>query len=200
MTKNVHMFGAKNDHFLMLCHEGQLGSPDSELSAVIYGVSATHSAEGLQYFFCTYSFFLRLGQSCPAGARPSRIIGQGYSQAGTFCGVLNVSLRAFNTQLVLHLTCFVIRHPSSIVHHPPSVIHHMSSVIRRPSSVIHHLSSVACHPSSIIRHSSSVIHRPSSAICHRSSVIGHPSSVLCCTFFVSFHYFFRTFSPYFLQN
>ena len=120
MTKNVHMFGAKNDHFLMLCHEGQLGSPDSELSAVIYGVSATHSAEGLQYFFCTYSFFLRLGQSCPAGARPSRIIGQGYSQAGTFCGVLNVLLRAYSAQLGVkgNQLTFMTQHEKVIIFRP----------------------------------------------------------------------------------
>ena len=39
-------------------------------------------------------------------------------QAGTFWGVLNVSLRASGTQLELDLTCFVI------------VIHHSSFVIR----------------------------------------------------------------------
>ena len=33
---------------------------------------------------------------------PSRIMGQGYSQAGTFWGVLNVSLRAFGAQLGLN--------------------------------------------------------------------------------------------------
>ena len=103
------------------------------------------------------------------------------------------------SQLRLDLTCFVIRHPSSIVHHPPSVIRHLSSAVRHPHYVIHHLSSVACHLSSIIRHSSSVIHRPSSAICHRSSVIGHPSSVLVCIFSSLFPYFFPFF-PYFLQN
>ena len=33
------------------------------------------------------------------GARPSRIVGQGYSPAGTFWCVLNVSLRASGTQV-----------------------------------------------------------------------------------------------------
>ena len=33
-------------------------------------------------------------------ARPSRIVGQGYSQAGTFWGILNVSLRAYGAQIV----------------------------------------------------------------------------------------------------
>ena len=28
------MFGTKNDHFLKLCHEGQLGPPASKLSAI----------------------------------------------------------------------------------------------------------------------------------------------------------------------
>ena len=32
-------------------------------------------------------------------ARPSRIVWQGYSQAGTFWGVLNLSLRAYGAQL-----------------------------------------------------------------------------------------------------
>ena len=32
-------------------------------------------------------------------ARPSRIVGQGYSQAGTFWGILNVSLRAYGAQI-----------------------------------------------------------------------------------------------------
>ena len=46
------------------------------------------------------------------------IIGPGY-RAGTFWGVLNVSLRASGIQLGLDLTCFVIRHPSSVICHRP---------------------------------------------------------------------------------
>ena len=82
-----------------------------------------------------------------------------------------------------HSACIgpnLLCHPSSIIHRPSSAICHPSPVIRRPSSVIHIPSSTICHLSSI------VLHPP--------SVIGHPSSVLCCTFFVSFHHFFRTFS------
>ena len=58
--------------------------------------------------------------------------GQDTVGAGTFWGVLNVSLRASGTQLGLDLTCFVIRHPSSDIPHPSFVIRHLSSVIRHP--------------------------------------------------------------------
>ena len=120
------------------------------------------------------------------------IIMIGYSLGGHILGCserLALCLR-HSARIGPNLLCHpssIIRRPSSTVRHPSSVIRHSPSVIRHPPSVIHRLSFV-------IHHSSFVIRRPLSAICHRSSVIGHPSSVLCCTFFVSFHHFFRTFS------
>ena len=122
--------------------------------------------------------------------------------AGTFWGVLSVSLCAFGTQLGLGLTCFVIRHPSSVVRHPPSVIHRQSSVIHRLSSVIHRQSSTVCHSSSIIRHSSSAVLYPPSVIGRLSSVIRHPYFVvlflyLFITFSVLFPLFFAKWKMYF---
>ena len=106
------------------------------------------------------------------------IIGPGYSLGGYILGCSQrlASCLRHSAHIGPNLHC----HPSSIIHRPSSAICHPSPVIRRPSSVIHIPSSTICHPSSI------VLHPP--------SVIGHPSSVLCCTFFVSFHHFFRTFS------
>ena len=42
------------------------------------------------------------------------ILGQDTVRVGTFWGVLNVSFCASGTQLGLVLTCFVVRHPSSV--------------------------------------------------------------------------------------
>ena len=65
-----------------------------------------HAYQGLVIFIKNLSI---LGPMPPYETGSS---GQDTVQAGTFWGVLNVSLRASGTQLRLDLTCFVIRHPS----------------------------------------------------------------------------------------
>ena len=72
-------------------------------------------------------------------ARPSgRIVGPEVTvKAGTFWGVLNVSLCASGTWLRLDLTCFVNCHPS-VICHPSFVICHSSTVIHHPSTVNRH--------------------------------------------------------------
>ena len=81
--------------------------------------------------------------------RSSRTSGQDTVGAGEFWGVLNDLLRASGTHLGLDLTCFVIRHLSSVVRPPPSVLCRSSSAVRRPLSVIRRPSSAVRHPSSV---------------------------------------------------
>ena len=147
----------------------------------------------------TFMLLYTLGPMPPYGRRTQiGSSGQVTVWAGTFWGVLSVSLCAFGTQLRLGLTCFVIRHPSSVVRHPPSVIHRQSSVIHRLSSFIHRQSSTVCHSSSIIRHSSSAVLYPPSVIGRLSSVIRHPYFVvLFCIFSSLFPYFFPFFPLFF---
>ena len=158
-----------------------------------------HAYQGLVIFIKNLS---KLGPMLPYGTGSS---GQDTVWAGTFWGVLNVSLRAFGTQLILDLTCFVIRHPSSIVHHSPSVIRHLSSAVRRPSSTFRHPTFFICRLSSVIHHLSFVIRHPPSFIRHLSLVGCHRSSVIrallyfFCIFSPLFPYFF-SFSLYFLQK
>ena len=53
----------------------------------------------LIYMCVLINVFLKQAKAALQAARPSRIVGQGYSQAGTFWGVLNISLGAFGAQL-----------------------------------------------------------------------------------------------------
>ena len=46
---------------------------------------------------------MKLGLGRRTGGKASRIVGQGYSQAGTFWGALNVSLHAYGAQLESHV-------------------------------------------------------------------------------------------------
>ena len=116
----------------------------------------------------------------------SRTSGQDTVGAGEFWGVLNDLLRASGTHLGLDLTCFVIRHLSSVVRPPPSVlclqssvVRHPPSVVRHPSSAVRRPSSVICCPPSAVPHPSSVIHHLSFLVCHPSSIALNPSSIIC---------------------
>ena len=88
------MFGTKNDHFLMLFHEGQLGSLDSELNAV------SPRSRRLAILFLHVYLFSKTRSKPPYGRHGlAGSLDTGYSQAGTFLGVLNVLLHTYSAQL-----------------------------------------------------------------------------------------------------